>query len=116
MVPRGGIEPPTPCSSGKRSTVELPRLIIVLYQKTRYFLGDTGLEGLTRLPTLCVALRAGAHFLLIFLHNLCILHLFSMLHWAVRDSNSRPSECKSDVLPAELTALELWYNNIISNE
>lgn len=26
MVPRGGIEPPTPASSGRRSTAELPRL------------------------------------------------------------------------------------------
>ena len=33
LVPRGGIEPPTPSSSGKRSTTELPRQGIYLFQR-----------------------------------------------------------------------------------
>ena len=28
--------------------------------------------------------------------------------WAVRDSNSRPSRCKRDALPTELTALKIY--------
>ena len=32
MVPRGRIELPTPCSSGMRSTTELPRLVVIALQ------------------------------------------------------------------------------------
>ena len=33
--------------------------------------------------------------------------LHPRIWWAVRDSNSRPSRCKRDALPTELTALLL---------